>query len=201
MAVISFTPRVFPDARGWFSETYHRKTWREAGITADFCQDNQSFSRQAGSLRGLHYQGPPAAQAKLVRCLHGSIWDVAVDIRRGSPTYGDWVALLLSGENRRQLFIPEGFLHGFLTLEPDCEVAYKCSAFYDPAVEGGIAWNDQTLSIAWPLADRPPLLSDRDAGLPGFERFASPFVYDGVPLTPLDDGETSLQPAIGNLTA
>lgn len=187
MAVISITPRAFSDSRGWFSETYHQARLLEAGVDTVFCQDNQSFSKSAGVVRGLHYQRPPFAQAKLVRCIRGSIWDVAVDIRRGSPTYGQWVGAELSADNRRQLFIPAGFLHGFVTLEDDTEVAYKVSAHYDPASDGGILWNDSALGIPWPLGGRAPLVSDKDANLPSFNQFDTPFAYDGVPLEPLAD--------------
>jgi len=185
VAVISLTPRAFADSRGWFSETYNQARAAEAGIDVLFCQDNQSFSKATGVVRGLHFQRPPFAQAKLVRCMRGSIWDVAVDARKGSPTYGQWVAATLSAENRRQLFIPAGFLHGFVTLEDETEVAYKVSALYDAASDGGIKWNDPTLALPWPLDGRAPLVSDKDAALPSFADFDSPFEYDGVPLRPL----------------
>jgi len=187
VAVISITPRAFSDPRGWFSETYHQHRFAEAGIDADFCQDNQSYSKVAGVIRGLHYQRPPFAQAKLVRCVRGSIWDVAVDARRGSPTYGNWVGAELSAENRRQLYIPVGFLHGFVTLEDETEVAYKVSAFYDPTSDGGIGWNDPDIGIPWPLDALEPLVSDKDAAMPAFRDFESPFEYDGRPLIPLED--------------
>jgi len=187
VAVISITPRAFSDPRGWFSETYHQHRFAEAGIDADFCQDNQSYSKVAGVIRGLHYQRPPFAQAKLVRCVRGSIWDVAVDARRGSPTYGNWVGAELSGESRRQLYIPVGFLHRFVTLEDETEVAYKVSAFYDPTSDGGIGWNDPDIGIPWPLDALEPLVSDKDAAMPAFRDFESPFEYDGRPLIPLED--------------
>ena len=187
MTVLSITPRIFSDPRGWFCETYHQARLAEAGVDVVFCQDNQSFSRVAGVIRGLHYQRPPFAQAKLVRCVRGRIWDVAVDARRGSPTYGQWVAAELSSANHRQLFIPAGYLHGFLTLEDECEIAYKVSAHYDPASDGGIRWDDPSLAIPWPLEGREALVSDKDAVLPGFDEFDSPFDYDGVPLAPLVD--------------
>lgn len=188
MAVISLIPRAFADSRGWFSETYNQARAAEAGIVVSFCQDNQSFSASAGIIRGLHYQRPPFAQAKLVRCMRGRIWDIAVDARRGSPTYGQWVAAELSAENRRQLFIPAGFLHGFITLEDNSEVAYKVSALYDAASEGGVSWDDPTLALPWPLNGREALVSDKDAVLPSFAEFDSPFEYDGVPLRPLTEG-------------
>lgn len=189
MAVISVVPRVFEDPRGWFSETYHQARAAAAGIDAVFCQDNQSFSRYAGTIRGLHCQSPPFAQAKLVRCVRGSIWDVAVDARLGSPTYGQWVAAVLSAGNRRQLYLPVGFLHGFVTLEDDTEVAYKCSAYYDPASDGGVKWDDPTLALPWPLNDKAPLMSEKDGKMPAFADFDSPFDYDGVPLAPLPEAE------------
>lgn len=189
MAVISLTPRAFADPRGWFSETYHQARAAEAGIDIVFCQDNQSFSRTAGTIRGLHYQRPPFAQAKLVRCVRGSIWDVAVDARRGSPTYGQWVGAKLSAENRRQLYLPIGFLHGFVTLEADTEVAYKVSAFYDPASDGGVRWDDADLALPWPLNGNVPLVSEKDAKMPSFAEFDSPFEYDGTPLVPLEETE------------
>ena len=187
VAVISLVPRAFGDARGWFSETYHQARAAEAGIDAAFCQDNQSYSKHAGTVRGLHFQRPPFAQAKLVRCVRGSIWDVAVDARKGSPTYGQWVADTLSAENRRQLFLPAGFLHGFVTLEDDTEVAYKVDAHYDAPSDGGILWNDEGLALPWPLEGRTPVVSDKDAAMPAFADFDSPFEYDGVPLRPLTE--------------
>jgi dTDP-4-dehydrorhamnose 3,5-epimerase len=189
LAVISVIPRAFSDPRGWFSETYNQARAAEDGIDVLFCQDNQSFSRHAGTIRGLHFQRPPFAQAKLVRCVRGSIWDVAVDARRNSPTYGQWVAAVLTAENRRQLFIPVGFLHGFVTLEDDTEVAYKCSALYDPASDGGVQWNDPTLAIPWPLNGNAALVSEKDGNLSTFADFDSPFDYDGTPLKPLPEAE------------
>jgi dTDP-4-dehydrorhamnose 3,5-epimerase len=182
MPVIRITPKRFQDARGWFSETWQRDRYAAAGIDVDFVQDNHSYSRPAGTLRGIHFQAPPYAQAKLVRCLRGRIWDVAVDLRQGSPTYGQSVAAELTAERGEQLFVPAGFGHGFLTLEPDTEVAYKVDAFYDPASDGGIAWDDPDLAIAWPLPGAAPELSDKDARLPHLKDFVSPFAYDGRPL-------------------
>ena len=179
MPVIRITPRRFEDTRGWFAETYQRERFAAAGIDAAFVQDNQSYSRPVGTLRGIHFQTPPFAQAKLVRCLKGRIWDVAVDLRKGSPNYGQWVAAELTAERGEQLFVPQGFGHGFLTLEPDTEVAYKVDAFYDPASDGGVAWDDPDLGIAWPLDGAAPELSDKDAQLPRLKDFVSPFAYDG----------------------
>jgi dTDP-4-dehydrorhamnose 3,5-epimerase len=138
-------------------------------------------------LRGLHFQAPPHGQGKLVRCLRGRIWDVAVDIRKGSPTYGRWVSAELSAETGSQLYVPVGFAHGFVTLEPDTEVEYKVTDFYDRDSEGGLIWNDPTLALPWPLPPGGPVLSDKDLLLPHLKEFDSPFAYDGVPLEPLND--------------
>jgi dTDP-4-dehydrorhamnose 3,5-epimerase len=179
-------PRRFGDDRGWFSETYHSDKYRALGVEVAFIQDNHSLSRAPWVLRGLHFQTPPQAQDKLVRCLKGRIWDVAVDVRLGSPTFGRWVAAELSEENGYQLFVPVGFAHAFLTLTPEAEVAYKVSAAYAPECDGGLIWNDPALNIAWPLGGNSPALSDKDARLPGLADWTSPFAYDGDPLTPLD---------------
>jgi len=157
-------PRVFEDARGWFYESYREDRLRELGITARFVQDNQSFSRR-DVLRGMHYQvGRP--QAKLLRVLQGEVFDVAVDLRRKSPTYRKWVGEVLSGSNRRQMFIPEGFAHGFLVLSETAEILYKCSDLYVPKEERGLLWNDPEIGIQWPLHGRAPVLSDKDLRLP-----------------------------------
>lgn len=166
-------------------ETYNRKRYAELGVNVEFCQDNHSMSRAPGVLRGLHFQAPPHAQDKLVRCVRGRIWDVAVDIRTGSPTYGQWVAAELSADNGRQLFVPVGFAHGFVTLEPDTEVEYKVSDFYAADCEGGLIWNDSDLNLPWPLPPEGPTLSDKDVLLPRLADFTSPFAYDGSPLSPL----------------
>jgi dTDP-4-dehydrorhamnose 3,5-epimerase len=187
MPVVRIVPKRFADARGWFAETYQRDRFQAAGVDADFVQDNHSYSAPAFTLRGVHFQTPPHAQAKLVRCLRGRIWDVAVDLRAGSPTYGQWLSAELTAERGEQLYVPAGFGHGFLTLEPDCEVAYKTSAFYAPASDSGIAWDDPDLAIAWPLAGEAPQLSDKDARLPALKDFVSPFAYDGRPLKALED--------------
>lgn len=187
MPVIKITPRRFADARGWFSETYQRDRYRAAGIAPDFVQDNHSYSAPAFTLRGIHFQTPPFAQAKLVRCLKGRIWDVAVDLRAGSPTFGRWIAAELTADGGEQLFVPAGFGHAFLTLEPECEVAYKVDAFYAPECDAGISWDDPDLAIAWPLGGVSPQLSDKDARLPALKDFSSPFAYDGRPLQPLED--------------
>ena len=157
-------PQVFGDARGWFMESWSKKKMEDAGITVDFVQDNHSFSAQKGTLRGLHYQLNPMAQAKLLRVSRGAIFDVAVDIRRGSPTYAKWVGVELTAENARQLFIPRGFAHGFITLTDDVEVQYKADNFYAPTCDGNIRWDDPEIGVAWPLA--PVVLSEKDAKAP-----------------------------------
>lgn len=180
-------PKRFEDARGWFCETYNVEALARLGIVDVFAQDNHSLSRRPGTVRGLHFQTPPAAQAKLLRCVRGRIFDVAVDIRRGSPTYGGWVGAELTAENGHQLYIPVGFAHGFATLEPDTEVAYKVSAVFSPACDSGIRWNDPAIGIDWHLpAGVTPVLSAKDETLPLLAGFDSPFAYDGVPLAPLD---------------
>jgi dTDP-4-dehydrorhamnose 3,5-epimerase len=177
-------PRRFGDERGWFSETYSRRAAAAQGITEEFVQDNHSLSGQKGTLRGLHFQRPPHAQAKLVRCTRGRIMDYAVDVRRGSPTYGKWVAAELSGENGAQLYVPVGFAHAFLTLEPDCEVMYKVSDYYAPDCDGGIRFDDPEIGITWPIPAESFVLSDKDRKLPRLAEFDSPFTYDGEPLPP-----------------
>ena len=162
--VFILEPKVFGDARGWFMESWSKKKMEDAGITVDFVQDNHSFSAQKGTLRGLHYQLNPMAQAKLLRVSRGAIFDVAVDIRRGSPTYAKWVGVELTAENARQLFIPRGFAHGFITLTDDVEVQYKADNFYAPTCDGNIRWDDPEIGVAWPLA--PVVLSEKDAKAP-----------------------------------
>ena len=181
---ILLKPKRFADERGWFSETYNRREATELGIADEFVQDNHSLSRPAGTLRGLHFQTPPQAQAKLVRCVKGRIKDYAVDIRRGSPTYGRHVAAELTAENGWQLYVPVGFAHGFVTLEADCEVVYKVSAYYAPAHDAGLRWDDPVIGIAWPLPPSGPVLSPKDEALPLLAQFDSPFPYDGEPLAP-----------------
>lgn len=179
-------PKRFADDRGWFSEVYNSATFAAQGIEVTFVQDNHSLSRSPGTLRGLHYQAPPHGQAKLVRCIRGRIFDVAVDIRKNSPTFGHWVGAELSAENSEQLFIPVGFAHGFVTLEPDCEITYKVSEFYAATADGGLRWDDADLAIKWPLpAGMVPVLSQKDVQLPRLAEFDSPFAYDGCPLQPL----------------
>lgn len=179
-------PRRFADDRGWFCETYSARTYADLGVTVAFRQDNHSMSRPAGVLRGLHFQRPPHVQAKLVRCVRGAIWDVAVDLRKESPTFGRYVAAELTAENGWQLFVPAGFAHGFLTLQPDTEVEYKVSDFYAPECDGGVIWNDPDLALPWPLKGAAPILSDKDQALPRLSELENPFTYDGIPLAPLD---------------
>lgn len=152
------------------------------GIDSTFVQDNQSYSKYSGTIRGIHFQRPPRAQAKLVRCVKGRILDYAVDLRRGSPTYGHHVCAELSAQNGHQLFVPIGFGHAFVTLEDDTEVAYKVSNVYSPEHDGGIVWNDPALGIDWPLPDGGAVLSAKDQALPLLAQFESPFEYDGNPL-------------------
>ncbi|MFS3137429.1 dTDP-4-dehydrorhamnose 3,5-epimerase [Gluconacetobacter sacchari] len=166
--VILVTPPRFSDDRGFFSETYNQQRMAAAGIDAPFVQDNQSLSRQKGVVRGLHCQLAPFAQGKLVRCSKGAIWDVAVDARDGSPTYGKWVAAELSEENWSQLWLPPGFLHGFVTLTDNAEVQYKCTNVYDKASERAVIWNCPHLKIEWPVKSQEVILSDKDTIAPDF---------------------------------
>ena len=173
--ILLLEPRRFGDARGFFCESWNRKTLASHGIEIDFVQDNHSMSEAVGTLRGLHFQAPPTAQAKLVRCGRGRLYDVAVDIRKGSPTYGQWVGYELSEENGLQLLIPEGFAHGFVTRAPMTEIIYKCSDYYDPSTDGGVAWD--SCGIAWDLTS-DPILSEKDAGQPALADFDSPFIWE-----------------------
>lgn len=166
-------PKIFGDQRGYFLETWNRKRYAELGIDADFVQDNLSFSR-SGVVRGLHYQHPET-QGKLVYVLQGEVFDVAVDIRKNSPTFGRWEGVVLSGENRRQLYVPEGFAHGFCVLSETALFAYKCTAFYNPQVEGGILWSDTDIRIDWPVTH--PVLSEKDAKYPPLKEW----IARGVP--------------------
>lgn len=164
--LVMVTPDRFGDSRGFFSETWSAPRFAAAGIDASFVQDNQSLSRDRGVVRGLHCQIGANAQGKLIRCVRGAIWDVAVDARRSSPTFGRWDAIELSAENWRQLWVPAGFLHGFCTLEPDTEVVYKVTAPYDRAAERGVVWDDPDLALPWPIAAAEAILSDKDRVLP-----------------------------------
>jgi dTDP-4-dehydrorhamnose 3,5-epimerase len=171
------TPSIVRDERGFFSETYSRRALDQAGVQADFVQDNQSLSRAKGVVRGLHFQTEPFAQGKLVRVLRGSIFDVAVDIRQGSPTFGQHVSSVLSEENWSQMWVPVGFAHGFCTLEPDTEVIYKVTAFYAPQCEEGIAFDDPDLGIAWPVSRGDLVLSDKDRRHPRLRDVPAAFTY------------------------
>ena len=175
-SLIHIKPQRHGDHRGFFAETYSRHKYSELGVDIEFVQDNHSLSREVGTLRGLHFQAPPHAQAKLVRCGRGAFFDVAVDIRRGSPTYGQWKGYELTAQNGEQLYIPVGFAHGFVTLEPDSEIVYKCSDYYAPETEGAILWNDPDISIKWPT-DTAPILSDKDAVAPLLSDLESPFIF------------------------
>lgn len=167
-------PERFGDHRGFFGETYSRRRYEDLGINVEFVQDNHSVSRSIGTLRGLHFQAPPHAQAKLVRCGRGAIFDVALDIRRSSPTYGKWEGYELTAENGHQLYVPVGFVHGFVTLEADSEIIYKCTDYYAPATEGAVLWD--SCGIDWPLSV-DPILSDKDQEATPLADFDSPFVY------------------------
>jgi dTDP-4-dehydrorhamnose 3,5-epimerase len=180
-------PKRLVDDRGWFSEIFHEKRLCEFGITCRFVQDNLASSKRAGTLRGLHFQLPPAAQAKLVTVLRGRILDVSVDVRGGSPTFGQHVATELSAETGQQVYIPVGFAHGYLTLEDDVVLMYKVSDYYAPAYDSGIRWNDPDIAIPWPYKGADVIVSDKDRRLPFLKEFASPFEYDGHPLGPLTD--------------
>lgn len=169
-------PRRFGDARGFFCETYSARDAAAQGIATVFVQDNHSVSTLAGTLRGLHFQAPPHAQAKLVRCGRGALFDVAIDLRRNSPTFGRWFGIELSFENGVQLLIPEGFAHGFVTRTPETEIVYKCSDYYAPETEGALIWNDPDIGIDWGLDGAAPVLSEKDAAAGRLRDFDSPFV-------------------------
>ncbi len=175
VAVKMLAPGKHGDHRGFFSEVYNRRILAEAGIGIEFVQDNHSLSAEKGTVRGLHFQTPPFAQDKLVRVVRGSVFDVAVDLRRGSPTYGQHVSAVLSAEAWNQLLAPIGFAHGFMTLEPDTEVLYKVSNYYAPDHDQGILWNDPALGIAWPIPEAQAILSDKDRRQPRLAELATPF--------------------------
>jgi dTDP-4-dehydrorhamnose 3,5-epimerase len=193
---VQFRPMTLPrllvpkrhfDERGWFAETYHESRLRGLGIDCRFVQENQSYSKRTGTLRGMHFQKPPADQAKLISVLRGRIFDVAVDVRRNSPTFGNHVSAELSAESALQLYIPAGFAHGFLTLENDVIVNYKVSKSYAPAHEGGIRWDDPDIGVVWPI--EPSNVSKKDRLLPFLKDFDSPFAYEGPPLRALSPPE------------
>lgn len=173
--VLILTPKRFGDARGFFSESWNRQTLADHGIALDFLQDNHSVSAAPGTLRGLHFQAPPHAQDKLVRCGRGALFDVAVDIRRGSPTYGQWTGAELTAGNGRQMLVPRGFLHGFVTRQPETEICYKCTDYYAPDCDGAVLWS--SCGIDWGLTG-DPVLSGKDAAAPAFAEFDSPFVWE-----------------------
>lgn len=170
-------PKIFGDHRGWFTETYNKDIFKTNNIELDFIQDNHSFSANKGTLRGLHYQLNPKAQTKLVRCTKGEIFDVAVDIRKGSPTYGQWYGIKLSAENKKQLLIPKGFAHGFLTLTENVEVQYKVDELYSPEHDRGIAWNDSEIGIEWPIQGAP-ILSQKDESAPSLNTAENNFSFE-----------------------
>jgi len=173
--LILIEPRVFEDERGFFMEFYNLKDFNHSGIDVEFVQDNHSHSRK-GVLRGLHYQLRPMEQGKLVRCVRGIIFDVAVDIRRGSPTYGEWVGVILSEENKNMLYIPPGFAHGFCVLSDEADVIYKVTNFYSPEHDRGIIWDDPDIGIEWPIKD--PILSEKDSKLPTLKEAENNFVWE-----------------------
>ena len=174
--VLVLEPLRLGDNRGFFSESWNKRRILDQGVDIDFVQDNHSLSAQVGTVRGLHFQSPPHAQDKLVRCGRGRLFDVAVDIRKGSPTYGQWVGEELSFENGKQLLVPIGFLHGFMTLEPDTEIIYKCSDYYVPECDGAVRWD--SCGIDWPLDETAPVLSEKDKVATLFADFDSPFVCE-----------------------
>lgn len=175
--VLVITPKIHRDERGFFSETYNQRALAAAGLDATFVQDNHSLSRERGVVRGLHFQTQPEPQGKLVRVARGSIFDVAVDIRVGSPTYGQHVSRVLSVDNWEQLWVPVGFAHGFCTLEPDTEVIYKVTGYYSPECDRGLAWNDPALGIAWPVAADAAILSAKDKTHPTLAEMPESFKY------------------------
>lgn len=178
LGVIRMKPARFGDNRGFFSESWNRKALENNGLNLpDFVQDNHSMSSEVGTVRGLHFQAPPHAQGKLVRCGRGRIFDVAVDARRGSPTYGQWYGEELSFDNGCQLWIPAGFLHGFMTLEPDSEIIYKCTDHYVPECDGAVHWD--SCGIEWPLGGVTPAISEKDANAQKFSAFDTPFDFEG----------------------
>lgn len=175
--VLVLEPKVHGDHRGFFMESYNQQTLAGEGIHYAFIQDNQSLSVEAGVLRGLHYQLAPKALTKLVRVVSGAVYDVVVDIRKGSPTYGQWIGVILSAENKRQILVPKGFAHGACTLVPNTQLLYKVDDYYSPEHDRGIAWNDPDLSIEWPVSN--PILSDKDRQQPSLAQADNNFVYGG----------------------
>lgn len=180
--VLIVEPAVFGDHRGFFTESYSEEDFKAAGITANFVQDNHSLSSQAGVLRGLHFQKGAAAQTKLIRVVTGAVLDVIVDIRRGSPTYGKWEGYILSEANHRQLLVPKGFAHGFVTLTDNVNFLYKCDNYYNAEADGGIAFDDPDLAIDWPIDIKKAILSEKDQHHPALKEFSAenPFVYGEI---------------------
>tara|TARA_R110002074_G_scaffold72295_9_gene166618 strand:+ start:2506 stop:3078 length:573 start_codon:yes stop_codon:yes gene_type:complete len=177
--VVVLTPPRHGDARGFFSESWNKSRMDAAGLMYDFVQDNHSISQAVGTVRGLHFQTPPHAQAKLVRCGQGALFDVAVDIRRGSPTFGHWVGVELTAQNGKQLLIPAGFLHGFATRLPDTEIIYKCTDYYAPDCDAAVRYDDADIGIDWGLGADTPLLSAKDATAPHLSDIDTPFTFEG----------------------
>ena len=175
--VIHITPQRFVDIRGFFAETYSHGIFARFGIDVGFVQGNHSRSALAGTVRGLHFQAPPHARSKLVRCGRGAIFDVAVDIRKGSPTYGKRVGYELTEDNGPQIYVPASFAHGFMTLHPNREIAYRCTDYYSPETEGAVRWNDPNIGIAWPLQGEV-ILSEKDAAAPMLAKLKTPFIYE-----------------------
>jgi dTDP-4-dehydrorhamnose 3,5-epimerase len=173
-----FYPKKFGDHRGFFSETYSRKAFAQAGVGAEFVQDNHALSADIGTVRGLHFQIPPMAQTKLIRVSRGAIFDVAVDIRRGSTTYGKWVGATISAKDWNQILVPVGFAHGYCTLEPDTEVVYKVTEFYAPDCDRGLLWNDPAIGVAWPVTEAQAVLSDKDRRQPKLAELPSFFTWN-----------------------
>ena len=176
--VLVLTPKRFGDARGFFCESWSADRMAAAGLHYEFVQDNHSLSEAVGTVRGLHFQAPPHAQAKLVRCGRGRLFDVAVDIRKGSPTYGQWTGVELSFENGKQLLVPRGFLHGFATLERDTEIIYKCDDTYAPECDGAVRFDDPDIGVEWGIDPNKAILSGKDTDAPDFRDFDSPFIYE-----------------------
>ena len=178
--VVKLVPRRFADQRGFFTETWNAARMRDAGLDFAFVQDNHSFSSDRGTVRGLHYQAPPMAQSKLVRAARGAVLDVAVDVRAGSPTYGQWVAEELNADKGEQLLVPRGFLHGFITLTNDVDVIYKVDSHYSPEHDGAVRFDDPDLGIDWGTLSDQAILSDKDAAAPAFADWTSPFTYEAA---------------------
>jgi dTDP-4-dehydrorhamnose 3,5-epimerase len=175
--VLLATPKVHVDPRGWFMESHKFSEWSAYGVTEAFLQENHSYSTY-GTVRGLHFQRPPKAQAKLVRVIQGAVFDVAVDIRKGSPTYGQWVGTTLSAENKRMIYVPAGFAHGFCVTSETAELIYKVTSEYAPNHEGGVIWNDPKIAIEWPI--HAPVLSQKDEVYPLLAEMETPFVWKGI---------------------